>query len=354
MPASRLSRGGGVGVVTSALAPPTPIKNALSPVTLQPYCPVTLQPYCATIRHIRDTGTGAWGQGGLVTLQPPCYTDGMRQQARARTVAEPARRRTMTPLCIDLFAGMFGFSAGWLELGGRVIGFDLEHLPHHGPVPVGAELVLQDVRTLDGAQFKNASLILASPPCQCYSYMAMPWKRAKTMAAEYRDGTRRVAELNALFDACFRIQREACEAAGRHIPMVVENVRGAQPWVGRAAWHYGSFYLWGDVPALMPSTLSVLKRNPDGTNHPQGSWFKVADSKNRGARKNSGGSWFAIGSPGQKETGRKSGAKSARKAASAQIACIPLALSRHIARTFKPASVPVSLPPRYVKGHAVV
>ena len=39
MPASRLSRGGGVGVVTSALAPPTPIKNALSPVTLQPYLP---------------------------------------------------------------------------------------------------------------------------------------------------------------------------------------------------------------------------------------------------------------------------------------------------------------------------
>jgi hypothetical protein len=33
----------------------------------------------------------------------------------------------MTPLCIDLFAGMFGFSAGWLELGGRVIGFDIEH-----------------------------------------------------------------------------------------------------------------------------------------------------------------------------------------------------------------------------------
>ena len=27
---------------------------------------------------------------------------------------------------------------------------------------------------------------------------------------------------------------------------------GAQKWVGRARWHYGSFYLWGDVPALMP------------------------------------------------------------------------------------------------------
>jgi len=57
---------------------------------------------------------------------------------------------------------------------------------------------------------------------------------------------------NSLFESCFRIQKEACEAAGRHIPMVVENVRGAQKWVGRARWNFGSFYLWGDVPALMP------------------------------------------------------------------------------------------------------
>ena len=41
--------------------------------------------------------------------------------------------------------------------------------------------------------------------------------------------------------------------------MVVENVRGAQKWVGRARWHYGSFYLWGDVPALMPMTLAAAK-----------------------------------------------------------------------------------------------
>ena len=32
--------------------------------------------------------------------------------------------------------------------------------------------------------------------------------------------------LNRLFNATFRIQREACEAAGRHIPLIVENVRG--------------------------------------------------------------------------------------------------------------------------------
>ena len=68
--------------------------------------------------------------------------------------------------------------------------------------------------------------------------------------------------LNALFDACFRIQREASAAAGRHVPLVVENVRGAQSWVGRARWNYGSFYLWGDVPALMPAPT---KRNFKGS-----------------------------------------------------------------------------------------
>ena len=32
--------------------------------------------------------------------------------------------------------------------------------------------------------------------------------------------------LTTLFDASFRIQREACEAAGRHIPLVVESGQG--------------------------------------------------------------------------------------------------------------------------------
>jgi hypothetical protein len=29
--------------------------------------------------------------------------------------------------------------------------------------------------------------------------------------------------------------------------------------VGRARWNYGSFYLWGDVPALMPFTFKGAK-----------------------------------------------------------------------------------------------
>ena len=166
---------------------------------------------------------------------------------------------------IDLFCGLGGWTSGLLAEGYDVTGYDIE-AHEYGEEKYPARLVLQDVLTINGAQFKDAALIVASPPCQEFSYMAMPWTRAKQIARALRGrdefpegytGSRTIAELTALFDACFRIQREACEAAGRKIPMVVENVRGAEPWVGRARWNFGSYYLWGDVPALMPHRIGL-------------------------------------------------------------------------------------------------
>jgi len=177
------------------------------------------------------------------------------------------------PLAIDLFCGLGGWTEGLLAEGYRVIGFDIEQ-HSYGDARYPAQLVIQDVLTIHGSQLRDAALIVASPPCQAYSYRAMPWKRAKALPPPD----------NSLFEACFRIKREASEAAGRDIPLVVENVRGAQKYVGRARWHYGSFYLWGDVPALMPIPRHRQKFNPDGSNHPQGSWFAIADSKERGSK----------------------------------------------------------------------
>lgn len=214
------------------------------------------------------------------------------------------------PIAVDIFCGLGGWTDGLLAEGYYVVGFDIErHV--YGEERYPAQLVLQDVRSIHGRQFKNADLIVASPPCQEYSYMAMPWSRAKQIALEYRDGKRDVKKLTALFDACFRIQREASDAAGRHIPMVVENVRGAQEWVGRSRWNFGPYNLWGDVPALMPKAIDVRKGKGSG-----GSWFY-----------NNGGN------------GRSRNSKSVERLYwQAQVAKIPLALSRHIAKTFHPAN----------------
>lgn len=176
--------------------------------------------------------------------------------------------------------------------------------------------------------------------------MAMPWSRAKKIARALRGegefpegytGSRTVVELTALFDACFRIQREASAAAGRYIPLVVENVAGAQRWVGSAKWHYGSFYLWGDVPAVMP----MIKPRPkvpgqDWNNFKNGkpvaAWNDSAVKSLGVKQAKSGRAWFA--DPGT--AGSLSSKSLARKMASAMIAKIPFELSSHIARVYKP------------------
>jgi hypothetical protein len=201
------------------------------------------------------------------------------------------------PLAIDLYCGLGGWTEGLLAEGFRVVGFDIER-HEYGEHRYPAQLVVQDVLTLHGSQFRDAALIVASPPCQAYSYRAMPWSRAKALPPP----------CNALFDACFRIQREAIEAAGHHIPLVVENVRGAQPWVGRARWNFGSFYLWGDVPALMPL------RNQDSIKN--------------------GGDWFGRNGDLAERNKHWEGSK-ARRAATAMMAKVPITISQHIAAVYR-------------------
>lgn len=276
------------------------------------------------------------------------------------------------PLAIDLYCGLGGWTDGLMAAGYRIVGFDVER--HSVPVeefarPCGdgwetastkskyypAQLVLQDVLTLHGSQFRDAAVIVASPPCQNYSYLAMPWSKSpdevrpcgdgweilnSASAKELREKWEREGPDNRLFDACFRIQREAIEATacvkcrhaslrhdaqygcgeceghdvcsrvvGRYIPLIVENVCGAQPWVGRSAWNYGSFHLWADVPALMP--------------------FAGKDAIKQG------GDWFG---PKEKASmSRRYGSKSkARKMEVAKSSKIPFEVAAYIARCYYP------------------
>jgi hypothetical protein len=310
------------------------------------------------------------------------------------------------PIAIDLFCGLGGWTEGLLAEGYDVTGYDIE-AHEYGDERYPATLVVRDVLTIHGSELAHADLIVASPPCQEYSYMAMPWGRAKQIARSLRGedvfpegykGSRTVAELNALFDACFRIQREvnAIRAAVGlpPIPMVVENVKGAQPWVGRAAWNFGSYFLWGDIPALMPiqryhqrlkvkageqwnvnrenftgtrgwdeglkapggahvrdgaESTARLTNPAEGRKH-HGDWFRDPDCPSRQGGQLKPPARVSATPPVDGRKGVGSGAEwfdqnisslpsnsVRRKAASAKIAKIPFALSSHIARVYRPA-----------------
>lgn len=226
--------------------------------------------------------------------------------------------RDAAPLCIDLFCGLGGWAEGFLAEGYRVVGFDVvRHDYGFGAYP--GHLVLQDVLTLHGENFTRAACIVASPPCQAYSYRAMPWSRTRSLPPPD----------NSLFESCFRIQRQACAAAGRHIPLVVENVRGAERWVGRARGHYGSFYLWGDVPALLPGEAPRKVADQDWTAFRKTG--AVSAHWTMSAAAGFAGTWFHGGNPMQFLSSRSA----SRRAASALIAKVPLPLARHIATCFK-------------------
>jgi hypothetical protein len=148
------------------------------------------------------------------------------------------------PLVVELFCGLGGWTEGFLAEGYDAIGFDIErHV--YGDQKYPAQLVLQDVLTLHGSQFRNAACIVASPPCEEFTRHMLPWTKRKNPPPPSL----------ALIDASFRIAKEAS------VPLVMENVREAQRYIGTANAHYGSRYLWGDVPAILPFAERSFKEH---------------------------------------------------------------------------------------------
>jgi hypothetical protein len=140
---------------------------------------------------------------------------------------------------LDLFAGRWGWSREFARRGWECVGVDLVEPPE---IPVGCTFIKANVLELSVDFVRGFDFGCASSPCENFSVHGMKHFHPNPPYPE-------------LGIQLFNHTRGLFEAAG--IPYVMENVRPAEKFVGRAVNHCGPFYLWGNaVPPLTPQGIS--------------------------------------------------------------------------------------------------
>lgn len=158
------------------------------------------------------------------------------------------------PRLLDLFCGRWGWSRAFAARGWECIGIDKVTPPENPP---GCSFLQWDILFLSPACILDykPDFIVASPPCQEFAKYRLrcfwpdpPYPR---MGMELFNHTRGLC-----WDS--------------DIPYVIENVLGAEWFVGRAHQHCGPFYLWGTgIPPILPQGILKGKQLTIGGYKPQ-------------------------------------------------------------------------------------
>lgn len=149
----------------------------------------------------------------------------------------------LKPVALDLCCGLGGWARGLLAAGWDVVGVDVD--PRFAASYPG-RFECADVRSYKPTQ--RFAVVVASPPCQEFSRHDQPWTRKRNPPPPDKS----------IWEACVRI-------AGTEVPLVIENVRGAQKFMGPANCHRGAFYFWGHVPPLLPRVNARQKQSMSST-----------------------------------------------------------------------------------------
>jgi len=136
------------------------------------------------------------------------------------------------PLALDMCCGLGGWAAGLISAGWNVVGVDIGDFEAYYP----GRFIRADLLSWEEWRTMPIRLAVASPPCEEFSRWSMPW----TMIRKPPEPSL------ALVHRCRFIAKEL------GVPLVLENVRGAQRWLGRSQNNCGPFHFWGEVPAILP------------------------------------------------------------------------------------------------------
>ena len=266
----------------------------------------------------------------------------------------------MKPLGLDLCKGLGGWTKGLLAAGWDVIGVDVEDWSHSLAYVKPTGFIQADVREIakDVQAYFPAlkfDLVVASPPCQEFSITRQPFHKPHV------ERLKREGPDKSIWRACVKI------AADLKAPLILENVGGANDWMGRATWHYGSYYFWGEIPALQPipflkengvmshrkgfqrsakttfgkdrddqiAYISKLKKDPkDGLVYIGNAQARKVDHFHAGGERGRKG-WAGLGEK-ERANGLKKANMSSRKVWAATVAMIPEELSTWIGECFYP------------------
>ncbi len=128
---------------------------------------------------------------------------------------------------LDLFSGLGGASQAMLERGWEVYTVDINKEFEPDFVCDIREFLLKWPKKI------KVDFVWASPPCDDFSKAEKPW---------YEQDRPSLESLSLIWET-IKIIRELTPKF-----WILENVRGAQKWIGRAPCHLGPFYLWGWFP----------------------------------------------------------------------------------------------------------
>ena len=137
-------------------------------------------------------------------------------------------------LMIDICCGLKGASQMMTARGWNVVTLDID--PRFSPA------IVADVRDWHWAG-SPVDLLWMSPPCDEFAREWMPWSK-----------TGRAPDMS-IVDACRRL---VDEIQPRY--WVLENVRGAVPYLGTPRAIVGPFYFWGNFPAIGKPSMAGFRK----------------------------------------------------------------------------------------------
>ena len=131
---------------------------------------------------------------------------------------------------LDLYCGLGGWTYGFIKNGISVTGYDIVDFSNYYPAKfIRADLLKTDITD-------HYDIVVASPPCTDFSKASFPktWKSVIRYPPD--------------IDLAKKLFNRVYEIVNMVKPdyYIIENVRGAQKYMGTAKMHIGSRYFWGN------------------------------------------------------------------------------------------------------------